>query len=67
MYLQPFVPPMPMDINGAPFNAIYRPYFAYSGRKNGWIPLHGVWTARPAPNIRIHGAADAISGPLMAG
>lgn len=66
MYLQPFISPMQMDINGTVFNHIYRPYFVYSSREREWIPMHGMWVARPYPNIRIHGASDAIWGPLVA-
>ncbi|MFZ2886348.1 MAG: hypothetical protein WA021_00840 [Minisyncoccia bacterium] len=64
MLLQPYHPPMQTMINGAAYNMIYRPYFIYSGER-GWIPAHGLWTARPSPALRIHGASDAISGPLM--
>lgn len=65
MYIQLFIAPMRMEINGSPYNFIYRPYFMYSGVRKAWVPAHGVWTARPYPNIRIHGASDTISGPLM--
>ncbi len=64
MYLQPYIPPMHMDIDGTPYNFIYRPYFIYSGKQKQWVPAHGIWTARPHPALRIHGASDAISGPL---
>lgn len=64
MYLQPFYPPMQITLNGDSFNYIYRPYFIYSGSR-GWVPAHGLWTARPFPALRIHGTSDAISGPLL--
>lgn len=64
MYLQPLIRPMLMDINGTPYNFIYRPYFMYSAEQKKYVPAHGVWTARPHPAIRIHGASDSISGPL---
>jgi len=65
MYLQPFIPPMQTDINGVPYHFLYRPYFIYSGKRAEWVPAHGIWTARPYPNLRLHGASDAISGPLL--
>lgn len=65
MLLQPFIPPNSMEIDGTSFNVIYRPFFGFDPSINDWTPLHGVWTARPAPNLRIHGSSDAISGPLM--
>ncbi len=65
MYLQPFIEPMHIDINGSPYNFIYRPYFMYSGKQKQWVTAHGMWTARPMPNRRIHCASDAISGPLL--
>jgi len=65
MVLQPFIPPNEMEIDGVLYNVIYRPFFGFDPVTRNWTPLHGVWTARPAPNLRIHGASDAISGPLM--
>lgn len=65
MILQPFVPPTRIEIEGNHYNAILRPFFGYHPRERRWVPMHGVWTARPAPALRIHGASDAISGPLM--
>jgi hypothetical protein len=64
MYLQPFIAPMPIEINGTIYNAILRPYFAFDIHARRWVPLHGTWTARPHPNLRIHGASDSIAGPL---
>lgn len=65
MYLQHYIPPMEVDIEGAAYNAVLRPFFGYDPRSRRWTPMHGVWTARPAPNIRLHGASDAITGPLF--
>jgi hypothetical protein len=65
MFLQPFIHPMRVDIDGREYNVILRPFFGYDPQKKQWVPMHGVWTGRPAPNLRIHGASDAISGPLM--
>ena len=65
MYLQPFIQPTQTMIGTSAYNVILRPFFAYDLKKRAWIPLGGVWTGRPAPNLRIHGATDAISGPLL--
>ena len=64
MYLQSFIPPMRMEIGGDDYNVIYRPFFGYDPQGKKWEPMHGVWTARPYPNLRIHGSSDALSGPL---
>lgn len=64
MYLQPFIAPMSVMLD-VPYNTILRPFFAYDVRKKTWVPLGGVWTGRPAPNLRIHGTSDAVSGPLL--
>lgn len=65
MYIQPFVPPMQITIEESLYNVILRPFFGYHPQKKVWVPMHGVWTGRPYPNLRIHGASDAISGPLL--
>lgn len=67
MILQKFVEPMRIEIDGKTYHAILRPFFGYDPKEKRWVPLGGVWTARPAPNLRIHGASDAISGPLVLG
>ncbi len=65
MYLQRFIPPMSINLDRDRYNVILRPFFGYNPQEKKWTPMHGVWTGRPYPNIRIHGASDAISGPLM--
>jgi hypothetical protein len=65
MYIQEFIPPMELDIEGARWNMMLRPFFGYDPVGKEWRCLHGVWVARPAPNLRLHGAHDAISGPLI--
>lgn len=64
MFLQEYIQPDTLIVNGLRHNVIHRPFFGYDTRHKKWIPMHGVWTARPAPNLRIHGASDAVSGPL---
>ena len=67
MYLQRFIPPMSTTIANREYNMMYRPFFGYDPRIKKWVPMHGVWTARPYPNLRLHGSSDAISGPLLIG
>lgn len=65
MYLQKLVSPQKTMLGEKPFHRILRPFFGFDPRSRAWAPLHGVWTARPAPAMRIHGASDAVSGPLF--
>lgn len=65
MLLQPYFPPMILDIQGQAYHAIIRAYFGYDPVRKAWVPMHGLWTGRPAPNQRVHGASDAIHGPLL--
>ncbi len=65
MYLQPFIAPMQKEIQGVVHNMILRPYFGYDTVRKTWVPWGGTWNARPAPTLRIHGAQDAIAGPLV--
>lgn len=67
MYLQPFHPPSRIELDGAAYHSICRPYFIFSAKECAYVPAHGVWSARPYPNLRIHGASDSISGPLYMG
>ncbi len=64
MLLQPFIAPMKMDIGGTPYNVMLRPYFGFHPGHETWEPIGGMWVARPYPNLRLHWASDAISGPL---
>jgi hypothetical protein len=64
-HVQRFLPPMPMEIDGKPYNGIYRIFFGWSPSSCGWIPLGGEWDARPAPHSLIHGALDAVTGPAL--
>jgi len=64
MYMQEWVPPLHMDINGRNYNAIWRLFFGYDIRNKQWVPLGGSWVARPG-TLRIHGATDAVVGSLV--
>jgi len=65
MCMQQLIRPMHTQINGCDYNMILRPFFGYDTARRTWVPMHGVWLARPYPNLRIHGSSDAISGPLL--
>lgn len=62
-FVQRFIPPMSITIEGKPYNAIWRIFFGWSPKLKQWVPLGGEWDARPAPHYLIHGAPDAIAGP----
>lgn len=64
MYMQEWIPPLNMDINGRSYNAIWRLFFGYDIQNKTWIPLGGAWVARPG-TLRIHGALDMVTGPLV--
>ena len=64
MYLQPFIPPTPLSINETTYHMVLRPFFGFDVEHKQWKPMHGIWVARPYPNLRIHGAPDTIMGPL---
>ena len=61
MFLQDFVAPMDCP-NLQGFSMIYRFCFGFHPIKNAYVPLGGLWAARP--NQKIHGAGDTIFGPL---
>jgi hypothetical protein len=42
---------------------IRRIYFGFLPSSHEWVYLGGVWNARP--NLRIHGAKDAVFGPVV--
>jgi len=58
MYLQPLIDPLE-DENGW---KILRIFYGYDPL-GGWICLGGLWNSRP--NLRIHGAKDALFGPVV--
>lgn len=59
MYCQPFLPPIKKRTSWR----IYRPFYGYSPKEKGWIPMGGIWVARS--NLRVHGTRDAVFGPLL--
>lgn len=63
MYRQPFIMPM-----ACPFDPRYlmvlRPFFGFDLAAGRYQYLGGFWLARPG-NLKLHGAADAIVGPLV--
>jgi len=62
MYRQPFHPPVELKLNGETYYMIYRVFFGYNLENHNWEYLSGLWNARP--NLKIHGASDAIFGPI---
>ncbi len=66
MYLQPFIAPIEEHIGqyGA-YNHMYRIFYAFNPTTREWVCLGGLWFARPAPQLLLHGAKDAIIGPVV--
>ena len=62
MYLQKLIPPMESGVASHPF-MIYRFFLGYDFSKKQWVSLGGSWFARN--NLKIHGASDSLSGPLV--
>lgn len=60
MYLQEFFPPM----RKGELLVIYRVYFGYNPVEKRYSCLGGVWNGRPN-QLRLHGASDAVFGPLV--
>jgi len=65
MYVQPFCEPSKIEINHMDFWLLHRVYFGYNLLANEWQFLGGLWNARP--NLKIHGASDAVFGPIKEG
>jgi hypothetical protein len=61
-YWQRWIPPEQHSFIPTNYYLIRRIYFAYSPDQ-GWIYLGGLWNARP--NLRIHGASDAVFGSVV--
>lgn len=62
MFLQEFFPPMR---RGELF-VVYRVYFGYNPVEKAFVCLGGLWNGRPN-QLRLHGASDAVFGPLVLG
>ena len=63
MYRQPFIMPMTCPFDAA-YLMVLRPYFGFDVAARCYRYLGGCWLARPG-NLKLHGAADAIVGPLI--
>lgn len=62
MFLQKLVDPM--DTGNPEFSwMIYRVFFGFNTKTSAWECLGGNWNARS--NLRIHGASDALFGPVV--
>lgn len=62
IYLQEFHPPM----RRGELWVIYRVYFGYNPVDQRYSCLGGLWNGRPN-QLRLHGATDAVFGPLVLG
>lgn len=63
MYRQPFIMPMTCPFDPS-YLMVLRPFFGFDRLSNSYRYLGGFWLARPG-NLKLHGAADALVGPLM--
>jgi len=61
--VQPFIPPQKEEIEGKKGYTIWRIFFGWNNPRQGYCFLGGLWNWRP--NLRIHGASDAVFGLLM--
>ncbi len=62
MYCQPFYSPMVFEEDPR-MRMILRVYYGYNRLDRFWQCLGGVWNARP--NWIVHGASDAVFGPIL--
>jgi hypothetical protein len=66
--LQPYSPPMMMEINGEKYNAMLRLFLGYNPRTKKFEYMHGLFCAVPIDAKKatiIHGRADAIFGRVV--
>lgn len=62
MYCQPLIQPLQIEVDGRAHFMCYRVYFAYNPQSGEFLYIGGVWNSRP--NLIIHGASDAVFGPV---
>lgn len=62
MYCQKLIHPLEIFLENQEMMFAHRVYFGYDPEIRSYIYLGGVWNARP--NMMIHGASDAIFGPV---
>src|SRR3989338_3917615 len=63
LYRQPFIMPMTCPFDPG-YLMVLRPFFGFDPLSGCYRFLGGFWLARPG-NLKLHGAADAIVGPLV--
>lgn len=63
VYCQPYFPPMESGISDEFRWMIYRVFYGYNTDTRQWDCLGGSWNARY--NLKIHGAGDSLSGPVV--
>jgi hypothetical protein len=57
---------MTWEMNGSRYYEIWRVFYGFDPETRDWLPLGGVWNARPN-TLRLHGASDAIFGAVVIG
>lgn len=62
MYCQPLIHPLNISLGGKEMLFAYRVFFGYNPKSQSYQYLGGFWNARPS--MMIHGASDAIFGPV---
>ena len=60
--IQPFISPFGEEVNGQKGWTIWRIFFGWDFKRSQYKFVDGLWTWRP--NMRVHGAADAVFGLL---
>jgi hypothetical protein len=58
VYIQPFLWPIPLQLNCKPYFGIFRIFYAYDTDTKEWVCLGGIFNLRPS--LKIHGATDAV-------
>lgn len=64
-YVQPWIAPEQPSFLPPQHYLIRRVFMGYNPQSQRWECLGGMWNARPC--VRIHGASDALLGPIMSG
>ncbi|PIR86753.1 MAG: hypothetical protein COU11_04570 [Candidatus Harrisonbacteria bacterium CG10_big_fil_rev_8_21_14_0_10_49_15] len=68
LFCQPFIAPVIAELaDRGKHNLLYRISYAFCLATRQWVCLGGTWFARPYPQLLLHGASDAIVGPVVIG
>ena len=63
-YIQPYHDPENPDFLGDKYHMIRRVFFGFNPNTAEYESLGGMWMARTS--VKVHGASDSISGPIIA-